>query len=101
MVEAEDQRRGALARSPVADGDAEDRLRLGRERLPEPERREESLRGERERVGAAVEAARNTDGGRLRLHHDDAEPGRGEGEGEGRAVEPAARDEDVRVAHRP
>ena len=85
MVEFEHEGRWAFARAPVRHLDLEDRLGVSGDPAPDAQHLEEPLRGEGERIAAAVELpfARARRGG---VHDGDRQPARGEREGERGAV---------------
>jgi hypothetical protein len=98
MVEMQEVRRGPFARAPVGGLDLEDRLGVVLEPVPQAERVQHPDGGQRQRVGAPVEVRAcpgflgqgvDDDGGQARLRQRD---------GEAWAVQPAADDQDIRVA---
>ena len=93
--EVEEERRRALTDAAIRGADAEDRLRKGRDAIPDADRLQEPLRGERQRIGAAVEAVIGPRGLGQRVDHGDGQPPLCKGQRKRRAVQPAADDQDV------
>jgi hypothetical protein len=99
MVEVEVERARPFARAAVGGLDLEDGLRVALERVPEAERVEHPDRGQRQRVGAAVEGVVRARLGRERIDDDRGEAALSQRQREAGAVQPAADDQDVRVNH--
>ena len=85
----------AFAGQPLGGHDLADRLRVGRKRPPQPQRRQQPARGERQRIGAAVEPVRGAVRRGAGVHHRDRQPRLRERQRQRRPVQPAARDDDV------
>lgn len=95
MVEGQHEGRGAACGGAVGGHHPEDRLGLRCEPVPEAERREQPLRGQRQRIGAAVEARLCALRRGAPVHDRDGKAVARQREGEGGAVQPASGDQDV------
>ena len=85
----------------VGDADFADRLRLGRDRRPQPDPLQHQLRPVGDRRRAPVERLAEHRRRVLAVDHRDRKPGIGAGDAEQQPVQPAARDQELDiVAHR-
>jgi hypothetical protein len=102
VIETEREGKRPLPGMALADADAEDRLRMLLQVRPDADGRKHAHRGNRQRIGAPVEAGLGAVGRRAGIDHGDAKAALRQRQRQRRAVQPAAHDQDIgRVSHAP
>lgn len=96
MIEMHQMRRGTMTRMTIADLDLKNRLRLVVQRIPQTDARQQTLRRQRQRIGAAIEIARQLRAGFLSVDHRDPVPALGQRKRKDRAVQASTDDNNVR-----
>ena len=97
MVEMHEHGRGAGSGAPIGDFDLKHRLGVTGDFRPDAEAFHQSHRGQRQRIGAAIEVGVLKCPRGQGVNHRHAQTRAAEGQGKGRAVQPAADDRDIVV----